>query len=197
MKITKTLSAFVVALTVIAGTANGQMENITLGVSGGAAEPWSDLGGNYATGFLVNVYGQYDLSEMVAPNLMGELSVGLETHNEHDPGEGSSSIIPILLNGVYDLSETVSLPGGIAAFIYGGVGLYLHSFDSGNGADPESQTVFGVNGGIGGSHEINEQIAATLRVGGLTWFTSSLVEGGDDFSSLSTPILVGISYHLK
>jgi len=175
------------------------MDKLSVGVVGGLSEPWSDLGGAYETGFMLLVNANYDLGDKVK-NLSGELHFGFSSYSRIG-GEGeSATVIPILLNVNYSITDVTP---DIGLFGFGGLGLNLHSWDLGSDPnDLESQTVLGLNGGVGVSYKINPQIKAQLRVGAYLSLTSTreLDTGAayppDDYAHLNTPIMVGISYKL-
>jgi len=147
-------------------------DKLWVGANVGLSEPWGDpgTGGISETGFAFKAFGQYDMSDKVK-NLRVELSVGLSTRSAIS-GDGSSTVIPILVNGVYKLTDITS---DISVFGYGGLGFNLHSWDSGvDGIDIESQSVLGLNIGIGGSYPINKQMELNLRIGSYLSLTSSL-----------------------
>ena len=177
-------------------------DKVWVGANVGVSEPWGDpgTGGISETGFALKVFGQYDMSDKVK-NLRVELSIGLSTWSANS-GDGSSSVIPILVNGVYELAD---ITPKISVFGYGGIGFNLHSWDTGvDGLDIESQSVLGLNVGVGGSYPINEQMEVNLRVGSYLSLTSSLeftfagttVTDDEDYSHYETPILIGITYKL-
>ena len=175
---------------------------IWVGANVGVSEPWGDpgTGGSFETGFAFKAFAQYDISDKVK-NLRIELSVGLSTWSARS-GDGSSSVIPILVNGVYKLAD---ITPEISVFGYGGIGFNLHSWDTGvDGFDIESQSVLGLNAGVGGSYPINEQMELNLRIGAYLSLTSSLestfagttLTSDEDYGHIETPILIGITYKL-
>ena len=78
-----------------------------VGANVGVSEPWGNpgTGQTFATGFAFKAFAQYDLSDKVK-NLRVELSIGLSSWSEKAEGtEGSATVIPILVNGVYKLAD--------------------------------------------------------------------------------------------
>lgn len=183
--------------------AQGFAEKLSVGANVGPAEPWGDAGDTYGTGFMFQPFVQYDLSDMVA-NLKLELSFGFESHSEKTEGaEGSATVIPILVNGVYNIASLMD--GKVSILGVGGFGINMHSWDSGvEGLTYDGQTVLGVNFGAGATYAINEKMSASLRFGYYISFTSKLsgsingtsFESTEDYSHSSTPALIGITYKL-
>ena len=180
-------------------------DKMWVGVNVGMSEPLGDpgTGGTFATGFAFKAFAQYDLSDKVK-NLRVELSVGLSSWSEKAEGStGSASVIPILVNGVYKLTDITS---DISVFGYGGIGFNLHSWDTGDdGFNIVSQSNLGVNLGVGGSYPINPQMDLNLRVGYYLSLTSSLevdvegfgtLESEEDYGHAELPIMLGITYKL-
>ena len=176
-----------------------------VGMNVGMSEPLGDpgTGGTFGTGFAFKAFAQYDLSDKVK-NLRAELSIGFSSWSEKAEGtEGSATVIPILINGVYKLTDITS---DISVFGYGGIGFNLHSWDTGvDGFDIVSQSNLGINFGVGGSYPINPQLDLNLRVGYYLSLTSSLeteVEGfgtfesEEDYSHAELPIMLGVTFKL-
>lgn len=174
------------------------MDKLAVGAVVGLSEPWSGVGDKYETGFMLLVIANYDLNDKVE-NLSAELHVGFSSYSSVGEGDGSASVIPILLNAKYDIT---SITPEIGVFGFGGLGLNLHSWSVASGTNElGGQTVIGLNGGVGVSYKINPQINAQLRVGAYLSLTSGreLDSGAsieEDYEHLNTPFMVGISYKL-
>ena len=76
-------------------------DKLWVGANFGVSEPFSDPGNgsDFATGFAFKAFAQYDLNDKVE-NLRLELSIGFSSWftKEDLGGEGSASVIPILIN---------------------------------------------------------------------------------------------------
>lgn len=173
-------------------------DKLWVGANVGVSEPWGDpgTGGFYVTGFALKSFGQYDLSDKVN-NLIFELSIGFSTWAAYS-GNGSATVIPILVNGVYKLTDIMP---EISVFMYGGIGFNLHSWDTDfDDSDIVSQSNLGINLGIGGSYPINPQFDLNLRVGYYLSFISSRETDGSkvdkDYGHSESPIMLGVTYKL-
>ena len=177
----------------------GMASKISVGGVVGLSIPNGDpgLGGSYDPGFGGRVFGQYDLAEYV-PDLSAELSVGFSTFSSKDEGSSNStSVVSVLVNGVYNLSN-VNITPEIGLFVFGGLGFYSLSWDE--SGDVDSQSVLGLNGGLGVSYKMNAQMHLNLRLGGNLALTDKRVIDGneqvDDYGHLEVPVMVGINYNL-
>lgn len=89
----------------------------------------------------------------------------------------------------------IPLTPDITVAAFGGLGLYIHSFDSGvAGLDIESQSALGVKLGFNVAYPINPQMELNVRVGYLISFTSDV--NFKEYSHAETPILIGVTYNL-
>ena len=131
-------------------------KSLSLGISGGAAIPVSDLGDDFTTGY----NGTVSLMFRSFGSPIGLRIDGMYNHmsvkNDRtivQPGFGVLDAVAISsanANLVYNLQGT-----GITPYLIGGAGIYNLKSDIQDADDPDSQNKFGVNGGIGASFPLS------------------------------------------
>jgi hypothetical protein len=145
------------ALLVSANVASAQSAKaVSLGISGGATIPVGDFGDFYSTGF--NGTASLMFRSVGSP-------IGLRVDGMYNrlsikddatitvPGFGfvdAAVITGANANLVYNLSGV-----GITPYLIGGAGIYNVKIDIDEGDDPDSETKFGVNGGIGAAFPLS------------------------------------------
>ncbi len=154
-RISFALTAFA-ALAVFASASSAQSAKaISVGISGGAAIPLDDFGDFYTTGY--NGTASLMLNSVGTPlgiridGMYNKLSVK-DDASITIPGVGvvdNTTILGANANLVYALPGT-----GIRPYLIGGGGVYSLKVDV-DGADTDSETKTGVNGGIGASFPLS------------------------------------------
>lgn len=154
-RISFALTAFA-ALTVFASASSAQSAKaISVGISGGAAIPLGDFGDFYTTGY--NGTASLMFNSVGTPlgiridGMYNKLSVK-DDASITIPGVGvvdNSTILGANANLVYALPGT-----GIRPYLIGGGGVYSLKVNV-DGADTDSETKGGVNGGIGASFPLS------------------------------------------
>lgn len=149
--------ATLAALTLSAPVSSAQSAKaISLGISGGAAIPVGDFGEDYTTGYNGTVSLMFkSIGSPIGLRVDGmynKLSVK-DDRTITLPGFGivdAAVIMGANANLVY------SLPGtGISPYLIGGAGVYGLKLDVDEGDDPDSESKFGLNGGIGASFPLS------------------------------------------
>lgn len=164
---------------------------ISLGISAGAAIPVGDFGEDYTTGYNGTVSLMFkSIGSPIGLRVDGmynKLSVK-DDRTISIPGFGivdAAVIMGANANLVY------SLPGtGISPYLIGGAGVYGLKLDVDDGEDPDSESKFGLNGGIGASFPLsgfNTFIEARFH----HIFTKDAL--GDSAPTQFIPITFGIS----
>ena len=103
-----------------------------------------------------------------------------------------------MINGVYRIAKISSL---VEMFGFSGLGVNFHSWPREDfGFSFDSQTVLGINLGLGGKIRINQKIDLNLRIGYYKSMTSNITINGveylDDYNHAMVPVMLGISYRL-
>ena len=191
----------------------GLRENLAVGAHIWFAEPWGDpgTGAFFGPGPGLKLSAQYELTDIVG-SLYGELMLGFESYSGKDGpfSEGSATVIPIQVNGLYDVTDLlpITLPLEFAIFGFGGLGLNFHSWDWGKGAiEIEGQTSVAFTFGGGAHFTINDQIKATGRLSWQPFASTSTLKKADgsdlyddpdlkDYAHGATGILLGVLYKL-
>lgn len=174
--------------------------DISVGVLVGLSIPGGDpgTGGSFDPGFGFKAFGQYDLSAKVK-DLAVELAVGLTMFNSKFEGNDASvSVTSVNVNVLYSLSN-VKVMESVGLFVFGGPGFYSLSWDETR--DVTSQSVMGVNFGLGVNYKINPQVNANLRIGaGVALTEAREINGnlqGEDYGHSELPsVKVGVTYSL-
>ena len=200
------LTAFVLELSTVAFAQDEDMDmeagaanKISLGGVVGLSIPNGDpgLGGSYDPGFGLRVFGQYDIGDKVK-DLKVELSLGYSVFTKKGVDTDGAAATSVFVNAVYNLSS-VNITPEIGLFVFGGLGFFSLSWDEEVG-DVDTQSVLGVNGGLGVSYKLNAQMNLNLRLGGYLGMTDKRVIAGeeqlDDYGHLEVPVMVGVNYSL-
>jgi hypothetical protein len=152
------LAVAALATVALSATTSSAQSNkaISLGISGGAAIPVSDLGEDFTTGY----NGTVSLMFRSLGSPIGLRVDGMYNHMSVKddrtigiPGFGTLDAIAISsanANLVYNLPGT-----GITPYLIGGAGVYNLKSDVSDADDPDSINKFGVNGGIGASFPLS------------------------------------------
>jgi opacity protein-like surface antigen len=182
-----TALALAAAVLLSASTSSAQSnKSLSLGISGGAAIPVSDLGDDFTTGY----NGTVSLMFRSFGSPIGLRIDGMYNHmsvkNDRAisiPGFGVLDAIAISsanANLVYNLPGT-----GITPYLIGGAGVYNLKNDVENADDPDSENKFGLNGGIG----------ASFPLSGFTTFIEARYHHvfSDNVATRFIPVTFGIS----
>ncbi|HZI51857.1 MAG TPA: outer membrane beta-barrel protein [Terriglobia bacterium] len=149
--------ASVAALVIFSSTGSAQSAKaMSVGIAGGAAIPVGDFADFYTTGYNGTVFlGFKSVGSPIGIRIDGmynKMSVK-DDASISIPGVGfveAATISSANANLVY------SLPGtGISPYLIGGGGIYGLRLDVDGGDDPDMETDFGVNGGIGASFPLS------------------------------------------
>ena len=129
---------------------------ISLGISAGAAIPVGDFGENYTTGFNGTASLMFkSIGSPIGLRIDGMYNkIGVKDDRTISvPGVGV--IDAVVITGA-NANLVYSLPGtGITPYLIGGGGIYRIKVDVEDGDDPDSESEFGVNGGIGASFPLS------------------------------------------
>lgn len=157
MRTISSAAAAIAALALSATLSSAQSTKaVSLGISGGAAIPVGSFGDDYSTGYngtaslMFRSYGS-PLGLRV-DGMYNRMSVKNDRFITV-PGFGDVSAAVVTsanANLVYNLPGT-----GISPYLIGGAGVYGLKLDIDNGDDPDSETKFGLNGGIGASFPLS------------------------------------------
>lgn len=149
--------AALAALLVSATASSAQSSKaLSVGISGGAAIPVGDFGEDLTTGY--NGTASLMFRSFGSPiglridGMYNKMSVK-DDRTIDIPGAGildAAVISGANANLVYNLPGT-----GISPYLIGGAGVYNLKLDIDNGDDPDSETKFGVNGGIGAAFPLS------------------------------------------
>ena len=149
--------AAMAAFAAFSSTASAQSAKaISLGISAGAAIPVGDFGEDYTTGF----NGTASLMFKSIGSPIGLRIDGM--YNKMSVKDDRTIAIPGV--GVVDAAVITgananlvySLPGtGITPYLIGGGGIYGLKLDIEDADDPDTESEFGVNGGIGASFPLS------------------------------------------
>ena len=129
---------------------------ISLGISAGAAIPVGDFGDAYTTGY----NGTVSLMFKSVGSPLGLRVDGMYNHM------GVKNDNPITVPGLGEVRAAIitsananlvySLPGtGMTPYLIGGAGIYGNKLDIRDGNDTNTETNFGLNGGIGASFPLS------------------------------------------
>lgn len=151
------LPALLAAVVLSAATSSAQSnKSLSIGISGGAAIPVSDLGEDFTTGY----NGTVSLMFRSYGSPIGLRIDGMYNHMSVKddrtitiPGFGILDAVAISsanANIVYNLPGT-----GITPYLIGGAGVYNLKNDVEDADDPDSENKFGLNGGIGASFPLS------------------------------------------
>ena len=149
--------AAVAAIAVFASTSSAQSAKaLSIGISGGAAIPVSDFGEDYTTGYNGTVSLMFkSVGTPIGIRIDGmynKMSVKDDV-TLSIPGVG---IIDAAIISSANANLVYSLPGtGISPYLIGGGGIYGLKLDVDGADDPDMETEFGVNGGIGASFPLS------------------------------------------
>lgn len=189
--ISKRISLALATLAVVAlfgSTSSAQSAKaLSLGVSGGAAIPIGDFGEDYTTGY----NGTVSLMFKSVGSPIGLRIDGM--YNKMSVKDDRTITIPGL--GVVEAAVissananvVYSLPGtGISPYLIGGGGIYGLKLDVDGADDPDMETKFGVNGGIG----------ASFPLSGFNTFIEARLHHifSDNGSTQFIPVTFGISF---
>jgi len=129
---------------------------ISIGISGGAAIPVSDLGEDFTTGYNGTASLMFrSFGSPIGLRIDGMYN-RMSVKNDRTitiPGFGILDAIAISsanANLVYNLPGT-----GITPYLIGGAGVYNLKSDVEDADDPDSENKFGLNGGIGASFPLS------------------------------------------
>jgi len=150
----------IVALAVVAlsaSTSSAQSSKaISIGISGGAAIPVGDFGDDYTTGYNgtaslmfrsfgspigLRVDGMYNRMSVKDDRTIAIPGVGIVN---------AAVITSANANLVYNLPGT-----GMTPYLIGGAGVYGLKLDIEDADDPDTETKFGINGGIGAAFPLS------------------------------------------
>ena len=143
--------AAIAALVLSASTSSAQSnKSVSIGISGGATIPVGDFGDLYSTGF--NGTGSLMFRSLGSP-------IGLRVDGMYNRLSVKDDVIGVPFDNVSITSAnanlTYNLQGtGITPYLIGGAGAYWLK-GHGNGFDGNSESDFGVNGGIGASFQLS------------------------------------------
>ena len=143
-------AAIALACVCSASTASAQSVNpIKFGVAGGLSMPQGDLGDGVSMGY--NITGLLGFQAPMVPFGL-RLDVGYNGFGEKDDSGIKANILSATVNGMFNLSMAPM----VSPYIIGGVGMYRGKLDFDEEFDdlpgfeePDAETDFGVNGGIG------------------------------------------------
>lgn len=172
----------------------------SIGLSIGPAEPYGDPGVKEGFGTGISIFSviQYDLFRNIK-DLSTEIAVGYSTFPDTiDNISFNSNVVLVMINGVYRIAKISSL---VEMFGFSGLGVNFHSWPREDfGFSFDSQTVLGINLGLGGKIRINQKIDLNLRIGYYKSMTSNITINGveylDDYNHAMVPVMLGISYRL-
>lgn len=144
------------AIAAFASTSSAQSSKaLSIGISGGAAIPIGDFGDLYSTGY----NGTVSLGLKSAGSPLGLRFDGM--YNKMSVKDDATVTIPglgVVENAVImgaNANLVYSLPGvGITPYLIGGGGIYSLKID-GDDFDSDSESDFGVNGGVGAAFELS------------------------------------------
>jgi len=143
--------AAIAALFVAASTTSAQSnKSMSVGISGGAAIPVGDFGDFYTTGW--NGTGSLMFRSLGSP-------IGLRVDGMYNKLSVKDDVVGIPFDNVSIASANANLVynlqgTGITPYLIGGGGAYWMK-GHGNNFDGESESKFGVNGGIGAAFQLS------------------------------------------
>jgi opacity protein-like surface antigen len=140
-----------------ATTASAQSSKaVSIGISGGAAIPVGEFGEDFTTGYNGTISLMFrSYGSPIGLRIDGSYNkMSVKDERIIDvPGFGvvDAAVIPTAnANLVYNLPGT-----GMTPYLIGGAGVYGLKLDVDGGDDPDSETKFGVNGGIGAAFPLS------------------------------------------
>lgn len=179
MKKTSYAVAVLAALLISATAGSAQSAKaVSIGISGGATIPVGDFGDAFTTGY--NGTASLMFKSFGSP-------IGLRVDGMYNnlSFKDDNSIDAVILGANANL--VYSLPGvGISPYLIGGAGVYNMKLDFNDGADSESETKLGVNGGVG----------ASIPLSGFNAFIEARYHHvfTDGAATQFVPVTVGISF---
>lgn len=164
---------------------------ISLGISGGAAIPAGDFGEDYTTGYNGTVSLMFkSIGSPIGLRVDGMYNK-MSVKDDRTIGVPGLGIVDAAVITGANANLVYSLPGtGISPYLIGGAGVYGLKLDVDDGDDPDSESKFGLNGGIGASFPLsgfNTFIEARFH----HIFTKDAL--GDSAPTQFIPITFGIS----
>lgn len=174
-----------VAMTVVMSASVAEAQSpIRFGIAGGLTMPSGDLGDGLENGF----HGQVMLGfgMMALPvKLRADLSYHSLGGEENILGEDADfRVISGALNAIIGMGGI-----GVKPYLTAGVGMYNSKLDI--GGESESETDFGLNGGVGLEFSLTG-MSTFLEVRYVKIFVGD--DDGDDFSAAIIPITFGILF---
>ena len=176
------------AVAVFSSTSSAQSaKSMSVGIAGGAAIPVGDFADFYTTGYNGTVFlGFRSVGSPIGIRIDG-------MYNKMSVKDDASITLPGL--GVVEAATissananlVYSLPGtGISPYLIGGGGIYGLKLDVDGANDPDMETKFGVNGGIG----------ASFPLSGFNTFIEARLHHifSDNGSTQFIPVTFGISF---
>lgn len=149
--------ATLAAITLSATTSSAQSAKaISLGISGGAAIPAGDFGEDYTTGYNGTVSLMFkSIGSPIGLRVDGMYNKMSVKDDRTISVPGFGIVDAAVITGA-NANLVYSLPGtGISPYLIGGAGVYGLKLDVDDGDDPDSESKFGLNGGIGASFPLS------------------------------------------
>ena len=149
--------ATLAAITLSATTSSAQSAKaISLGISGGAAIPVGDFGEDYSTGYNGTVSLMFkSIGSPIGLRVDGMYNK-MSVKDDRTIGVPGFGIVEAAVITGANANLVYSLPGtGISPYLIGGAGVYGLKLDVDDGDDPDSESKFGLNGGIGASFPLS------------------------------------------
>lgn len=149
--------ATLAAITLSATTSSAQSAKaISLGISGGAAIPAGDFGEDYTTGYNGTISLMFkSIGSPIGLRVDGMYNKMSVKDDRTISVPGFGIVDAAVITGA-NANLVYSLPGtGISPYLIGGAGVYGLKLDVDDGDDPDSESKFGLNGGIGASFPLS------------------------------------------
>jgi opacity protein-like surface antigen len=156
----KRISLAVATLTALALSAPASSAQsakaISLGISGGAAIPAGDFGEDYTTGYNGTVSLMFkSIGSPIGLRVDGMYNK-MSVKDDRVIGVPGFGVVDAAVITGANANLVYSLPGtGITPYLIGGAGIYGLKLDVDDGDDPDSDSKFGLNGGIGASFPLS------------------------------------------
>jgi opacity protein-like surface antigen len=144
-----------VALSASASSAQSN-KAISLGISGGAAIPVSDLGEDFNTGYNGTVSLMFrSVGSPIGLRVDGMYN-RMSVKNDRTIGIPGFGVLDAIAISSANANLVYNLPGtGMTPYLIGGAGVYNLKSDVDGADDPDSENKLGVNGGIGASFQLS------------------------------------------